>query len=650
MRILNKLPHKDILPKGWLRKQLTLQAKGLSGNIAKYFADLSNDSAWLGGSGEAWERGPYYLDGLVPLAFLLNDKELIKKVYQWVDAILSSQNSQVGFGPLRSNDYWPRMVVQKALINFYRATKDNRVIDFLLDYYKFMLKHIDDTPLYFWAAARAMEGMEAMLVVYQLTQDSAILELIEKLRKYGYDWLSCFHNFKYLKPTSKYTNRDIFKLGKAMAEPIDNMIKKSQRIPKTKSAKQIHAFNNMKLVKLISFTHGVNVAMAYKYPVYYGLIKNDKEMMDLAKQGFKRVMENHGLSIGLHSSDEHLMGTDASSGVELCTVVEQLYSFQEALRITKDKFYADMIEYYAFNALPATLTQDMMAHQYVQQPNQIAADRKPRQFFDTNREANIFGVAPNYGCCAANMHQGFPKFAENLVYYDDQGLYFLLYAPCQIKTELFNQKINIKEITEYPFEDSITFEILEANNLNISLRIPKFIKSVYLNGEGIEVEANSIKQITVNSGDKIALNFNNKIEKVSNADGSVSYIRNNLLLAMPLSYKEKYVKGQRPYHDREFQSFDQFNFSPVTKNNQIQIIEEKINMPGEIPFDRNTASIEYKILAKKVLNWKKSYNSAKSPPLNPIFGQDKIISLVPYANTYLRIAQFADFNKGEEND
>ena len=59
-----------VMPKGWLLEQLRLQAQGLSGHLDEFWPDLGPQSAWLGGSGEGWERGPYFLDGLVPLAYL----------------------------------------------------------------------------------------------------------------------------------------------------------------------------------------------------------------------------------------------------------------------------------------------------------------------------------------------------------------------------------------------------------------------------------------------------------------------------------------------------------------------------------------------------------------------------------------------------
>src|ERR1700722_11218812 len=73
------LPLGHIQPKGWLLSELQVQANGLSGHLDETWPDVGSNSGWLGGTGEAWERGPYFLDGLIPLAYLLNDDRLKAK-------------------------------------------------------------------------------------------------------------------------------------------------------------------------------------------------------------------------------------------------------------------------------------------------------------------------------------------------------------------------------------------------------------------------------------------------------------------------------------------------------------------------------------------------------------------------------------------
>ena len=65
-----------IEPEGWLKEQLRAQADGLSGKLFDIWPDVGENCGWLGGNGDAWERAPYYLDGLVPLAWLLGDERL----------------------------------------------------------------------------------------------------------------------------------------------------------------------------------------------------------------------------------------------------------------------------------------------------------------------------------------------------------------------------------------------------------------------------------------------------------------------------------------------------------------------------------------------------------------------------------------------
>ena len=92
-------------------------------------------SGWLGGSGESWERGPYYLDGLVPLAYLLEDPALIAKAQRYVEWTLTNQAETGWLGPKSNTDWWPNMVMLKVLTQYQEATGDPRVVPALTRYF-----------------------------------------------------------------------------------------------------------------------------------------------------------------------------------------------------------------------------------------------------------------------------------------------------------------------------------------------------------------------------------------------------------------------------------------------------------------------------------------------------------------------------------
>ena len=95
----SELPLGAIKPAGWLKAQLELQASGLGGHLDEFWPDIK-DSAWIGGKAEGWERTPYWLDGAIPLAFLLDDPALKAKVTRYVDYALDHQTPDGWLGPI----------------------------------------------------------------------------------------------------------------------------------------------------------------------------------------------------------------------------------------------------------------------------------------------------------------------------------------------------------------------------------------------------------------------------------------------------------------------------------------------------------------------------------------------------------------------
>ena len=82
------------------------------------------------------------------------------------------------------------------------------------------------------------------------------------------------------------------------------------------------------------------------------------------------------------------------------------------------------------NALPGTFTDDMWAHQYNQEPNQVEVSLHRKPWTTDGPESNLYGLEPNFGCCAANFHQGWPKFAGSLwMASHDGGLVAAVYSP-----------------------------------------------------------------------------------------------------------------------------------------------------------------------------------------------------------------------------
>ena len=75
-----EVPLGAIKPQGWLLHQLQIMRDGTTGHLDEVHNKIKNDNGWLGGAGDGWEETPYWLDGAVPLAYLLDEQPLKEKI------------------------------------------------------------------------------------------------------------------------------------------------------------------------------------------------------------------------------------------------------------------------------------------------------------------------------------------------------------------------------------------------------------------------------------------------------------------------------------------------------------------------------------------------------------------------------------------
>lgn len=601
------MPLGSVKPTGWLKDQLRIQADGLSGHLEEFWPDLGPQSAWLGGSGEGWERGPYYVDGLVPLAYLLGDPVLIGRARHWVDWALDHQRSDGAIGPEKNLDWWPNMLMLKALTQFEEATGDPRVIPFLQKYVAYHLANIDKRPLHEWAIYRWQDEVLTMVWLYNRTGDTRALELARKLHEQGYDWNAQFAKFGY---TDKVT-------------------------------KELATLK----------THGVNNAMALKAAAVWSLVSGREEDRSAAYKMLAELDKYHGQSNGMHAADEHYAGRNSSQGVELCAVVEAMFSYEIELGILGDAALGDRLEKVAFNALPATFSPDMWAHQYDQQPNQVLVSLGKRAWATNGPESNIFGLEPNFGCCTANLHQGWPKFAASLwMRTADGGLVAGAYAPSTVAAEVAGAKVQLTEETDYPFRDRITVRVRLDRDAEFSLafRIPTWATEarISVNGSAAEsVRAGVFHTVRRKwkSGDRVELVFPMHVRLASGYHNSAIVERGPLVYSLAIGESWHKLKQTGPAADWEVLPTSPWNYALLLnwKLPEPQFSVKEMPVPKQ-PFSFEGAPVILETKARRLPEWMLESDSAGTLPVSPVESKRPLetVRLIPYGAAKLRVTDF----------
>ena len=611
-----QLPLGSIKAKGWLLKQLELQRDGFTGHAEELYPgknDLGKDADWLGGSGNSWEKAPYYLKGLVALAYTLDDPALKLKAKKWIDYSLENQQESGLFGPPKMNDWWPRMPFMYALQGYYEATKDPRVVPFLSKYLKYQLANLDAAPLNEWGKSRAGDNIEIALWLYNKTGEQFLLELANKLKTQSYPWADIFNKNQF-----DYFGKDYQ--------------------PK----------------------HMVNVAQALKFPALYAQIDPSATYTDALKNGISHLMHDHGQPHGIPSGTERLSGKSSVQGVETCTVVEWMQSLETAGRIIHDAEIGDRLEMAAFNALPAQFSKDLRNHTYYTLPNQVQSVPGGHGFNQDYPNGIVPSPYSGFPCCRYNMHMGWPYFVKNSWSATPEGgLAVMAYGPMEVNALVAgNTPVKIEEDTNYPFEEQIRLKITleKASTFPLVLRIPSWClkPEVKINGQPIK-DVTAGKLLTLNrswnNGDQVTLDFPMHIRTKEQVNRALSIERGPLLYTLKIDQLEKNVRTYEVpgFVETEIRPGSAWNYGLLTGiSAQRDISVVKRAMPSN-PFIQESTPVQLKVKAKKIPSWTLDYHNtaAMDVPLSPVASSEKTeeITLVPFGSGSLRLSIFPTVGK-----
>ena len=604
------LPLGAIRPKGWLLNQLRIQAEGLSGNLDEFWPDVA-DSAWIGGKAEGWERGPYWLDGLVPLAFLLDDERLKEKAHRWMSYIVEHQAESGWLGPgEESHDPWPVFVLFKAMIQYHSATANERIVPAMVKFAKRLDRVLDIHSLSSWAAYRWQDVALCLFWLYEQTGDDWFLWMVGRAARQGYDWCEHFRDLPY------------------------------------KGYRNDWALEN----------HVVNHAMALKVAAVQFRRTGAVEDKALALHAVREMDRWHGQASGIFSGDESLAGTMPWQGTELCSVVEYLFSLEVLMNVLGESWMGDRLEKIAFNALPATFSPDMWAHQYVQQANQVVCRiAEDRVYTNNGPDANLYGLEPHYGCCTANMHQGWPKFAANLwMKSPDGGLVAAAYAPCAVSADVNGVPVAVDVVTDYPFRETITITVRSESPVNVPfhLRIPHWAEgaTIATAGETQNAQPGAFHAITVQCDGEtsLTLTFPMKPVVVTRPSGGTVVERGPLVYSFTPGEEWKRINEdvtgrELPHADWEVHPTTPWNYAlKLDVQNPAESLSFEEHPVGDRPFSPEGAPMRARVKGIRVPEWVLVKNAAGPLSESPVQAGNAVedLELIPYGCTNLRVTEF----------
>lgn len=493
-------------PAGWLRDRALAAKNGFTGHmedVDEHFRLAWTTNCMRRGKHLGWEDehrgswsaegGAYWFDGLVKLAFQLDDEELKSSAKHRMDPLLDNvgtnaiaflwwcdRNNAADVKDAFDNGvwrFWTAGISERALAAWWDATGDRRV-PFALE-----------CAFGYEEMARRMGGKRGSLVsgmadAWRVTQSPQVEACLN---------VAC---------------RELAK--NPYAEP-----------PWPGFADTL----NLKRRHLNRIGHGGRPGM----PTRHGVLTSefllsfvrayqhtgDGKLLDTVLAWYAFFDKHCRQPYGVTMMDEEWGWAGAKRGTETCDVAAETFTRENILAALGDGKWGDDVERAFFNAGPACVSRDFKRHVYFQMPNRTGATGESAAMSCPWDSHLRYGLSVWPLCCTAALNRILPNYVQHMwLKTADGGVAAALYGPSSFETDIPAGHVAFVEKTAYPFDETIEVSVLDAPGVAfpLKLRMPAWCSDpeVAVNGELVQAVADrgfAALRRNWKRGDRVTLKF-----------------------------------------------------------------------------------------------------------------------------------------------
>lgn len=553
------LPFGEIKPAGWMKEQMQKDLDGFVGHLDELVPDLMADQIYgadrltrahkaknLGNIGPALD--PQYLwwnsetqsnwrDGFIRNAILLDNKKYLAKSEAYINNILSTQDADGYLGiyspDLRYNfkdengELWAKTTVLRGLLAWYEYTRNPEILDAVKKAVDDVMKNYPvDKSSPFKSAKPFAGGMTHGLVftdildrLFQLTGNQAYL-------KYA---LFLYKNFS------------------------ENILAEDAQLPKIMNP-------NYKLKE-----HGVHT-YEHLRPLALAYYATGNPAMKKAVESYLKRISDCTTPSGGPIGDEWIGGRHAdatNTGYEYCSLQELMDGYISLLQKSGEARFGELAEHLFLNASQGARLPDKSAIAYCKTDNSFEMKGTRNGEIQKGENQTRYKYSPSHQdvavCCVPNAGRIMPYYVKSMWMKDSEGLVATLPGPCELSTSVKGIKVRISENTDYPFSNTIKYQVLADKPVMfpIKIRKPAWAKRFKLNSNFTEKDGYIIIAKTWTKSETINLEWitSPEIKQDQNKENYFTY--GALVFAMPTESREIITKSFSAG------DFKDFNYEPV---------------------------------------------------------------------------------------